>query len=78
MNFEAFAVDLRGQGRSSRTPGRYTLDNIGGYLKDFATRTFGPAQAGEIAAVLNEYYHLNYQRKPEHMGVPARAGFNTQ
>jgi alpha-beta hydrolase superfamily lysophospholipase len=27
-DFQAFAVDLRGQGRSSRTPGRYTLDNL--------------------------------------------------
>lgn len=27
--FQAFAVDLRGQGRSSRTPGRYTYDNFG-------------------------------------------------
>ena len=28
-HFEAFAVDLRGQGRSTWTPGRYTLDNMG-------------------------------------------------
>jgi pimeloyl-ACP methyl ester carboxylesterase len=28
-NFQVYAVDLRGQGRSSRTPGRYTFDNIG-------------------------------------------------
>jgi pimeloyl-ACP methyl ester carboxylesterase len=28
-HFECYAVDLRGQGRSSRTPGRYTLDNFG-------------------------------------------------
>jgi pimeloyl-ACP methyl ester carboxylesterase len=27
--FQCYAVDLRGQGRSSRTPGRYTLDNFG-------------------------------------------------
>ena len=27
-HFQAFAVDLRGQGRSSRTPGRYTVDNF--------------------------------------------------
>lgn len=27
--FQVYAVDLRGQGRSSRTPGRYTLDNFG-------------------------------------------------
>lgn len=26
--FQAFAVDLRGQGRSTRTPGRYTLDAL--------------------------------------------------
>jgi len=31
-HFEVFAVDLRGQGRSSRTPGRYTLDNMGNDL----------------------------------------------
>jgi pimeloyl-ACP methyl ester carboxylesterase len=28
-HFQCYAVDLRGQGRSSRTPGRYTLDNFG-------------------------------------------------
>ena len=27
-NFQVFAVDLRGQGRSTRTPGRYTIDNM--------------------------------------------------
>jgi pimeloyl-ACP methyl ester carboxylesterase len=26
--FQVFAVDLRGQGRSTRTPGRYSLNNI--------------------------------------------------
>jgi pimeloyl-ACP methyl ester carboxylesterase len=30
--FQCFAVDLRGQGRSTRTPGRYTLDNMGNDL----------------------------------------------
>ncbi len=30
--FEVFAVDLRGQGRSTRTPGRYTLDTMGNDL----------------------------------------------
>jgi pimeloyl-ACP methyl ester carboxylesterase len=34
-HFQAFAVDLRGQGRSSRTPGRYTLDLIGNDLVRF-------------------------------------------
>ena len=31
-DFQVFAVDLRGQGRSGRTPGRYTLDNMGADL----------------------------------------------
>ncbi|WP_372452705.1 alpha/beta fold hydrolase [Pseudonocardia nigra] len=34
-DFEVFAVDLRGQGRSSRTPGRYTVDNFGNDLVHF-------------------------------------------
>ena len=34
-HFQAFAVDLRGQGRSSRTPGRYTLDNFGNDMVRF-------------------------------------------
>ncbi len=46
----------------------YTIDNIQHYLTDFAADTFGPQHAGEIAALLKEYYHLNYQRKPEHLG----------
>ena len=33
--FRVFAVDLRGQGRSSRTPGRYTLDTMGNDLVRF-------------------------------------------
>jgi pimeloyl-ACP methyl ester carboxylesterase len=34
-DFRIYAVDLRGQGRSSRTPGRYTLDNMGNDLVRF-------------------------------------------
>ena len=34
-HFQVFAVDLRGQGRSTRTPGRYTLDNMGNDLVRF-------------------------------------------
>ena len=33
--YQVFAVDLRGQGRSTWTPGRYTLDNIGNDLVRF-------------------------------------------
>lgn len=47
---------------------KYTVANINQFLKDFAAQNFGPANAPEIAAILDGYYHLNYQRKPEHMG----------
>jgi pimeloyl-ACP methyl ester carboxylesterase len=39
--YQAFAVDLRGQGRSSRTPGRYTLDNLGNDLVRFIALAIG-------------------------------------
>jgi pimeloyl-ACP methyl ester carboxylesterase len=39
--FQAFAVDLRGQGRSARTPGRYTLDLIGNDLVRFIDDVIG-------------------------------------
>jgi hypothetical protein len=38
---QAFAVDLRGQGRSSCTPGRYTLDNMGNDLVRFIDLAIG-------------------------------------
>src|SRR5215471_7381758 len=60
--FEVFAVDLRGQGRSSRTPGRYTLDLIGNDLVRFIDGVIGrPAivaslsSGGVIAAWLSAY-----------------------
>jgi pimeloyl-ACP methyl ester carboxylesterase len=40
-HFQVFAVDLRGQGRSTRTPGRYSLDNIGGDLVRFLDAVVG-------------------------------------
>lgn len=40
-HFQAFAVDLRGQGRSTRTPGRYTLDNMGNDLVRFIDGVIG-------------------------------------
>ena len=40
-HFQAFAVDLRGQGRSTRTPGRYTLDNMGNDLVRFIDVVIG-------------------------------------
>src|SRR3954447_26220486 len=40
-HFQVFAVDLRGQGRSTRTPGRYTLDNMGDDLVRFIDLVVG-------------------------------------
>lgn len=61
-HFQAFAVDLRGQGRSTRTPGRYTLDNMGNDLVRFIDGAIGrPAivsglsSGGVLAAWLSAY-----------------------
>ena len=43
-HFQVFAVDLRGQGRSTRTPGRYTLDNMGNDLVRFIDVVDRPAR----------------------------------
>jgi pimeloyl-ACP methyl ester carboxylesterase len=40
-HFEVFAVDLRGQGRSTWTPGRYTVDNMGNDLVRFIDLVIG-------------------------------------
>jgi pimeloyl-ACP methyl ester carboxylesterase len=61
-HFEAFAVDLRGQGRSTRTPGRYTLDNMGNDLVRFIdlvigrpTFVSGLSSGGVLSAWLSAY-----------------------
>lgn len=61
-HFQIYAVDLRGQGRSSRTPGRYTLDNIGeDVVRLIAFRIRRPvvvsglSSGGVIAAWLSAY-----------------------
>ena len=61
-HFQAYAVDLRGQGRSSRTPGRYTLDLIGNDLVRFIdgvigrpTIVAGLSSGGVTAAWLSAY-----------------------
>jgi pimeloyl-ACP methyl ester carboxylesterase len=60
--FQVFAVDLRGQGRSTWTPGRYTLDVFGGDLVRFIDRVIrrttivaGLSSGGTIAAWLSAY-----------------------
>jgi len=61
-HFNAFAVDLRGQGRSTRTPGRYTLDNMGNDLVRFIdivigrpTFVSGLSSGGVLSAWLSAY-----------------------
>ena len=61
-HFHAHAVDLRGQGRSTRTPGRYTLDNIGNDLVRFIdgvigrpTVVAGLSSGGVLSAWLSAY-----------------------
>lgn len=61
-HFQAHAVDLRGQGRSSRTPGRYTLDNMGNDLVRFVdgvigrpTVVSGLSSGGVLSAWLSAY-----------------------
>lgn len=60
--FQLFAVDLRGQGRSGRTPGRYTIDNMGNDLVRFIQDVIGrPAivaglsSGGVLSAWLSAY-----------------------
>ncbi|HLH66983.1 MAG TPA: alpha/beta hydrolase [Solirubrobacteraceae bacterium] len=61
-HFQVFAVDLRGQGRSTRTPGRYTLDNMGNDLVRFIDEVIarpvlvsGNSSGGVLAAWLSAY-----------------------
>jgi pimeloyl-ACP methyl ester carboxylesterase len=61
-HFQAFAVDLRGQGRSTRTPRRYTLDNMGNDLVRFIdlaigrpTLVSGLSSGGVLSAWLSAY-----------------------
>lgn len=61
-HFQVFAVDLRGQGRSTRTPGRYTLDTMGNDLVRFLDTVVGrPAlvsglsSGGVLSAWLSAY-----------------------
>jgi pimeloyl-ACP methyl ester carboxylesterase len=61
-HFHVYAVDLRGQGRSTRTPGRYTLDNIANDLVRFIdlaigrpTIVSGLSSGGVLSAWMSAY-----------------------
>jgi pimeloyl-ACP methyl ester carboxylesterase len=60
--YRVYAVDLRGQGRSTRTPGRYTLDNMGNDLVRLIALEIrrpvivsGLSSGGVLAAWLSAY-----------------------
>ncbi len=61
-HFHVFAVDMRGQGRSTWTPGRYSLDNFGSDLVRFIQLVVGRpvivsgcSSGGVMAAWLSAY-----------------------
>jgi hypothetical protein len=47
--------------------GRWTPETLPSFLADWALRNFGPDNAAAIAALLADYYRLNFPRKPEHL-----------
>jgi pimeloyl-ACP methyl ester carboxylesterase len=61
-HFQCYAIDLRGQGRSTRTPGRDTLDNMGNDLVRFIDCVIGRpsyvsglSSGGVLSAWLSAY-----------------------
>jgi len=46
---------------------RWRRDNLNGFLKQWAQREFGAKHAGDIAAVMEQYYRLAFARRPEHL-----------
>lgn len=46
---------------------RWTIENQHDYLRTIASREFGDRDAEEIADILDRYYRLGFQRRPEHL-----------
>ncbi|MET8627642.1 alpha/beta hydrolase [Kitasatospora sp. NPDC004669] len=72
-----FAVDLRGQGRSTRTPGRHTRDNMGNDLVRFISGRIrrpvvvaGLSSGGVIAAWLSAYAPSGRLRRAYYENAP--------
>jgi hypothetical protein len=47
--------------------GRWTRTSMPDYLPQWAAREFGPRYANGIGAIMNDYFRLNFDRKPEHL-----------
>ncbi|ACT60255.1 alpha/beta hydrolase [Hirschia baltica] len=68
-NFQVFAIDLRGQGKSTQTPGRYSLNLMGNDLVRFISLVIkrpvivsGNSSGGLLAAWLSAYAMPNQIR----------------
>jgi len=46
---------------------RWTPATLARFLPEWAAREFGAARADEIAAIMTDYYRLNFRRRPEHL-----------
>ena len=46
---------------------RWRRENLPEFLVTWAAREFGAAHSREIAAIMDQFYRLNFQRKPEHL-----------
>jgi hypothetical protein len=46
---------------------RWRHDNVQDFLPEWAAREFGPAVAPAVARVMENYYQLNFARRPEHL-----------
>jgi pimeloyl-ACP methyl ester carboxylesterase len=76
-DFRVFAVDLRGQGRSTRTPGRYTIDNMGNDVVRFVQQVIkrpvivsGCSSGGVITAWLSAYAPVGMLRGAHYEDPP--------
>ena len=54
--------------RLAWNPHAWNGTNAYDLLEKQLARDFGAANASELSSILAEYYRLNFQRKPEHMG----------
>ena len=53
---------------------RWNAGNLADYLPQWTTHAFGALNAADIARVMDEYYRLNFARRPEHLQWWLRKG----
>ena len=46
---------------------KWNVGNQNQFLKEWAKREFGAKNSAEIASIMDEYYRLGFERKPEHL-----------